>query len=228
MGHQMRITLAQAFRVWTCWNLGFHCIGSLGRWLPFLVQGPMVFNVPHISEPTLPRVRACSFHMFHVFALCASACIQYFVYFYVTTNLGMCFARCALPHPRNLGMERFANLPRRTHIRDPSRLVSLEACFGCWNAGQTRPVYFCTSQHATTCLLFFSLRMTARQWRSAAHTKVWMLSRRIIPRNSCQFFSTHEKARVTGCLKCLNRLSNASIYTLLFPKGTKLRNIGPT
>ncbi|CAL1167460.1 unnamed protein product [Cladocopium goreaui] len=45
------ITLAQAFRVWTCWNLGFHCIGSLGRWLPFLVQGPMVFNVPHISEP---------------------------------------------------------------------------------------------------------------------------------------------------------------------------------
>jgi hypothetical protein len=72
------------------------------------------------------------------------------------------------------------------------------------------------------------LRMTARQWRSAAHTKVWMLSRRIIPRNSCQFFSTHEKARVTGCLKCLNRLSNASIYTLLFPKGTKLRNIGPT
>lgn len=45
------ITLSQAFRVYTCWNLGLRCLGlSLGRLLPFLVKGPMVFNVPHISE----------------------------------------------------------------------------------------------------------------------------------------------------------------------------------
>ena len=49
---QLRITLSQAFRVYTCWNLGLRCLGlSLGRLLPFLVKGPMVFNVPHISEP---------------------------------------------------------------------------------------------------------------------------------------------------------------------------------
>ncbi|CAK9020466.1 unnamed protein product [Durusdinium trenchii] len=45
------ITFAQAFRVWTCWNLCFPLCGlSLGRLLPFLVEGPIVFNVPHVTD----------------------------------------------------------------------------------------------------------------------------------------------------------------------------------
>ena len=49
------ITLPQAFRVWTCWNIGLRCLG-LHRVLPFLVDGPIVFNVPHISEPWYPAL----------------------------------------------------------------------------------------------------------------------------------------------------------------------------
>lgn len=135
----MRITLAQAFLVWTCWNLGFHCIGSLGRWLPFLVQGPMVFNVPHISEPCQECAAAFTCSVFlHVFTLCASACIHtihYFMYFYVTIDLGMYFDGCAVPHPKELWYGALCKLAKTdSHSRSiKTRIIgSLLWLLRCW------------------------------------------------------------------------------------------------
>lgn len=45
------MTFPQALRVWACWNLGLPRLGlSLGRLLPFLLHGKMIFNVPHVTE----------------------------------------------------------------------------------------------------------------------------------------------------------------------------------
>ena len=50
LGFEVLITLGQAFRLWTSWNLGLRFCGLRLGLLPFLSEGPIVFNVPHVTD----------------------------------------------------------------------------------------------------------------------------------------------------------------------------------